>query len=523
MVRGVRTVSGVMRGLVTPGARIVRSGVYLGSLPPRTVNVLLDGRRIWSFSASTASRRNAGFTPWPSELRPRLQGVGRFALQWNDDQAIFAERTLHFGGADTAIDLTDSVGRPLSVNKWGRLTASFATQDAGSKRRVLERTRTLLSALHDLDLEAFVVGGTLLGAVRSGNLLADDDDVDIAYLSEFTHPADLAMESFQVQRRLESLGFWVVRHDAAHLQVTYRSENGDVDQFIDIFTAFFKDGTFYEPIHVATDAVSVGDILPLSTVTIDEEQFPAPASPEAWLAACYGPHWRRPDPTFRFRTPQATIRRFHAWFGGQSTHRPFWDDAHREASADPVPSSDALAFAERLPPHSLVVDVACGQGADSAYFASLGHDVVAFDYSWVAIEAARARDTENRVDYRVLNLYSRRQIVELSIELRATGRPVYLYFRHALEGLTNSARLNAATLCRSVLTGESFARIVSWATLTPHFQYDNPETWHMQLRDQYKSALQFGLDVEVIGQRFGATDHGRRLILDTIVTRRKDN
>ena len=50
------------------------------------------------------------------------------------------------------------------------------------------------------------------------------------------------------------------------------------------------------------------------------------------------------------------------------------------------------------------VVVGCGLGADAAYLATLGFDVVGFDLSSNAIEVARERHGDSGVDYRVADL-----------------------------------------------------------------------------------------------------------------------
>src|SRR5699024_6093622 len=124
-----------------------------------------------------------------------------------------------------------------------------------------------------------------------------DDDADTAYLSKSSHPSDVALESFALQRAFEAEGYWIVKHSVTHFQVMFKTDSGHIDHFVDVFTAVFKDGRFYEPIHVDTDQVAPDDIVPTTTLSLGGVELAAPANPETWLAACYGPNWRTPDPT----------------------------------------------------------------------------------------------------------------------------------------------------------------------------------------------------------------------------------
>ena len=46
-------------------------------------------------------------------------------------------------------------------------------------------------------------------------------------------------------------------------------------------------------------------VYPLTTCTLEGHTFPAPAAPERWLEATYGPSWAVPDPAFKFTPPTA--------------------------------------------------------------------------------------------------------------------------------------------------------------------------------------------------------------------------
>jgi SAM-dependent methyltransferase len=69
----------------------------------------------------------------------------------------------------------------------------------------------------------------------------------------------------------------------------------------------------------------------------------------------------------------------------------FWEQIYREElTGEPPGASD---FAKQVTPlldvPARILELGCGTGTDAAYFASLGHDVVALDFATEAIRFAR--------------------------------------------------------------------------------------------------------------------------------------
>lgn len=416
----------------------------LGVLGVR-LDVLVNDRRVWSVTPREA------FVPWPVELSAGLEATVRVALTDSDGEVRWAdELSFGDGGRD---DLLDGRGRPVVLNKWGRPARPWELMNDAERRRFLDELERLIAELGDLGYQAFVVGGTLLGAVRSGSILDNDDDADIAWLCEATHPADVALQSFAMERKLHDLGHEVVRHSAAHLQICYGGDPGVPEFYVDIFTAFFTHGEFCEPIHMRTAALSRDQIVPPGEVVLHGRRLPAPADPEAWLIACYGPDWRDPDPSFTFATPTETIRRFHGWFGSQNTHREYWNARFQDEQV-PEPSAIARRLSAELEPGTRVIDAGCGLGADAMLFAESGMDAWAVDFSATAISRLRQRAGEQAAPLRadVLNFYDRRGVIEHAAELRRESAvPTVVLVRHLVEQMTNSGRHHLTQWLRWIL------------------------------------------------------------------------
>src|SRR3712207_1763446 len=151
----------------------------------------------------------------------------------------------------------------------------------------------------------FVTGGTLLGPLRDGGaLIPHDDDADLAYLSSRSHPADVALEHFELGRLLRERGHEVIRLTAAHVQMHYAHE-GVPDHYVDVFAGFHLEGWWYQ--HFAIRAqVPPSAVVPPTTVVVEGREEPAPREPEVMLEELFGPGWRVPDPAFTFALPRGT-------------------------------------------------------------------------------------------------------------------------------------------------------------------------------------------------------------------------
>ena len=74
----------------------------------------------------------------------------------------------------------------------------------GARHGVL---RLLTDLREQCQVEAFLNFGALLGAIREGGMLGHDSDIDLAYVSPHTSPADVILESYGIERGLRALGW----------------------------------------------------------------------------------------------------------------------------------------------------------------------------------------------------------------------------------------------------------------------------------------------------------------------------
>ncbi len=435
----------------------------------RVLDVHLDGRRVWSFRedpsvappelpAEGADGARIGFEPWPPALVPHLRGTFQVELRTGaGDVSSWAPATISLDGDPGPLRLVDRDGRPLVVNKWGRL--GHALGDAGPA--MVERMLDSMDAIRELVQarlgdRVYVTGGTLLGPVREdGHVLPHDDDADLAYLSRLSHPADVVLEAFELGRVLAAAGHQVLRLAAGHLQVVFDHE-GVPDHYVDVFTGFLLDGRWYQHFPIRTEA-GEEDLLPPSTILVEGRPEPAPRDPERMLVELFGPGWRVPDPAYRFVLPAETSDRFYGWFADYNVEREAWEDEVVLASDEPRPGRAASGLARALdqvaPTGAPVLDLGCGLGTDALALGATGRTVHAVDFSRYAVDGVRralaGRDLDVTVD--VLNLLDTRAVVRLGSELAARPGAWAVLGRRLLNALEDRGRDNVFRLCGMLL------------------------------------------------------------------------
>jgi SAM-dependent methyltransferase len=427
-------------------------------LPPdSTLSILLGGRPIWNVRTGDAARPGPGTSviDWPPALSGRLSGWAQLAVL-QDGTPLCPAASVAFDDSPRQFFLVEPrTGVPQIVNKWGRIARNFEGGRAHLIDEALEEASILVAWLRGRGHSPFVTGGTLLGPVRDGRVMPGDDDVDLAYLSPYDNPSDIALEGFELERALQDEGYETVRHSAGHLQLLFPGADGSDRFYMDIFTYFIVGGWFHGTFHARERTENV-TIFPLQTLTINGRGLPAPAEPEQLLTAIYGTSWRTPDPGFRFTTPSPARRRYDNWLGSLDGDRENWEDLHRALLGEEGPTRSptpwAQELARELPPGSRILELGCGLGADARRFASQGHRVVAVDYSRPAIEGLRTvRAGSGSLDARRVNLNSLRETAPLAKLANHTPDPLFVYARLLLNSLSEQGRENTLTLLGHIL------------------------------------------------------------------------
>lgn len=430
---------------------VTEEGISFSLSPAGDVvlDVLFDGRRVWSFwslrdtEPASPGRRLAA---WPEALERFLDGSVTLSLVDHVNGAEVGSTDVTLGSGTGRIAVVDKSGRPLGLDKSLTLSRLFDSRDADQLAPLLDSIETVLDALRKAGVEPFLAYGSLLGAVRQGGLIGHDSDADLGYVSRFPEPADAILESFRLQRRLVGMGYWVVRYSGMAFRVNVREADGAL-RGLDVFAGILRNGHLYLMGEIGAPFRSEW-ILPLSEVSLEGRSYPGPAAPERLLEATYGPHWRTPDPAFKFETPASTRRRLDGWFRGTRGGRALtWEKAAPEDLQKGLGPSRFLRWVrrqERSQEQAMAtyVDLGCGAGVDAFSVARGGVPSWGLDFrpSHFKVLARRAERRELPVTYRWTNLNELRSVLPTAAEIARTPGPRVVTARHLVDALDATGR-----------------------------------------------------------------------------------
>ena len=438
------------------GVRVDDRGIWARSRAEAVLDVLFDGRRIWSFwlhrdgtpADGSGGARGGHLVTWPASLREFLSGTVQLSLQVHGTGEVVFEEEISLtvagpAAAGTRIAVVNAAGRPLALDKSLRRVQTFDTRSSAHVEPLLRALDDVISTLQKLGVDVFLAYGTLLGAVRNGHLIGHDSDADLGYLSVHEHPVDVIRESFRLQRALSEAGYRVSRYSGGAFKVDVHESDGSV-RGLDVFGGFLMGGRLHLMGEIRT-RFERDWVLPLGTVTLEGHEFPAPADTDRFLRATYGAQWRTPDPAFHFSTPRSTHRRLNGWFRGIRMQRASWDRAYAPGRPPARKPSDTVRWlAAEEGPVADFVDIGCGRGVDTWWMAKRGSRATGLDFvpRGFATMAQVARRQELDAEYLSFNLLELRSLLSVSALLATRPGPRVVQARHVVDAVGARARAN---------------------------------------------------------------------------------
>jgi SAM-dependent methyltransferase len=428
-----------------------RAGITVPEGVSGVVDVVVGGRRIWSFNAERDADVDR-FVAWPSALAARWHGDVHWQLVDHATGTRHAEGAARLDDSGEEFQLVDGSGQPLAIDKSGHLTRMFDEADGTTRGVIVDAVVEVLEQVRQTGTDAFLAFGCLLGAVRDGRMIGHDNDADVAVLCGGDAPVDVTLQSYRLQHALERHGWQTRRMSAGDFKVYVKAPDG-TPVGIDLFSAWYdEDGLFTLLPNVRGD-LPRDSIFPLGTIRLEGREVTAPRDPEPLLALTYGPGWAVPDPSFTYEVPHEVKRRMNGWFRGERNLLDEWNK--RYISDEPLPQerSDFAAWVlPQLTQGADLLDLGCGHGRDTVFFAQQQVTVTGYDYSLYARRRADAAAARAGVSATVLplNFQDHRDVLTTGSRLAFRRRARDVYSRLLLDDLTDANRAMFWRFCSMV-------------------------------------------------------------------------
>ena len=341
-------------------------------------------------------------------------------------------------GESTLDDLRAKLAQGYVFNKYGSLQLELNSDLDWQKDSFAAYDEIQAILREDFGLEAFATYGAVLGAIREGQFIGHDNDIDIGYISDRTDPAEVAAEFRTVCLDLIGRGYRVQckRHHAVVRSPANWWHRADV------FPHFWDaEGVLRFPFgYAGTTTISRADWRGTREVPLGIGRLTVPANAEQMLETLYGPLWRQPNPGFNWNLDRRG-RAMEAALSVDESEQIHWE-SHWAHEPDREPSPFATWLCDRADlPSRTVVDLGCGCGRDAFAFAAAGAAVVAVDRSARALQRVRdgaaVRGIQSAVRVEDCDVRDADRVVGLLREVaQGAPGPVLYYVRFLLHALT---------------------------------------------------------------------------------------
>jgi SAM-dependent methyltransferase len=369
---------------VKPDAPTVRVGLWINDFEATTVATVPTDRR--NTAAEIRTFRFALKDFWKY-----VRTTDRISVRAGGQPLPFTDRGMFYlprnNGTAKVRELRNKLADGYVFASNGRLLLS-KNRDLVWQANVMGLYNRVRAAVKEIaGYDAFLIYGSLLGAVRENGFIGHDFDFDAAYISDHRDGPAAARELAEIARALIDYGFNVEsRVITLHI---YDPKSAGVK--IDLFHLFFDaDGRLRFPWGVAgTTDFPLAKWQGTREIELGGSTGLIPLNAELMVETMYGASWRTPNSGFswaRERRDRAVEGRIPAKLGAAVNWENFYAWNRFD---DPSPFLAAILERDELP--RLVVDLGCGDGRDSIALARAGRRVVGIDHSEIGLRIATER------------------------------------------------------------------------------------------------------------------------------------
>ena len=182
---------------------------------------------------------------------------------------------------------------PLTLNQHG-FNRALACLDRTALAAELKEFSALIT---DWGYDHFINSGTLLGAVREGDFIGHDDDVDFGVFINGTSATERIDAVMLLREKL------IQAYPGCFTRISYQGPMVSITlpsgMCVDLFASWIEDDKVYVWPHTYGE-LSRADVYPMSQHKLSGVDFPAPRDSDKMLNINYGGDWRIPDPNFAF-------------------------------------------------------------------------------------------------------------------------------------------------------------------------------------------------------------------------------